>query len=259
MNIDNSIAAIVTGGASGLGAATARALAGLGIQVGLFDIDEHEGRTLADEIGGFFVRVDVSSDQSVATGFEAARAENGQERILVNCAGTAIAQKTAFRNRESGAIGFHDMQSFERILSINLLGTFRCSAISAAGMMTLQPIDGERGCIVNTASIAAEDGQVGQTAYSASKGGIVGMTLPMARDLAREKIRVNTILPGVFSTPLVEANPQGVKDSLAAQIPHPSRFGLPAEFASMVIELCRNAYMNGASLRLDAGIRMPPR
>jgi NAD(P)-dependent dehydrogenase (short-subunit alcohol dehydrogenase family) len=259
MDIDSRTAAIVTGGASGLGAATAKALTALGARVAIFDIDETAGRKLATELGCVFVAVDVMSDESVAAGFESARAENGQERILVNCAGTAIAQKTAFRDRESGAIRHHDMRAFERILAINLLGTFRCCAMPAAGMMSLDSVDGERGAIVNTSSIAAEDGQVGQTAYSASKGGIVGLTLPMARDLAREHIRVNTILPGVFGTPLVEANPQTVKDSLAAQIPHPSRFGRPAEFASMAIELCRNAYMNGATVRLDAGIRMPPR
>ena len=234
-------------------------LAGLGAKVAIFDLDETRGERVAAELGATYVCVDVTADDDVAAGLATARSANGQERILVNCAGTAVAQKTAFRNRETGEIGFHDLASFERILAINLLGTFRCCAMSAAGMMTLDAVDGEVGCIVNTSSIAAEDGQVGQTAYSASKGGIVGLTLPMARDLAKEQIRINAILPGVFSTPLVEANPEPVKQSLAAGIPHPSRFGRPDEFASLVVELCRNGYMNGETIRLDAAIRMQPR
>lgn len=259
MQIDKKIAAVVTGGVSGLGESVVRALAACGARVSIFDINADSGPALAEELGATFVRVDVSSDDSVEEGFAAARAANGQERILVNCAGTAVAQKTAFRNRETGEAGFHDMTTFSRILSINLLGTFRCSAMAAAGMLSLDAIGDEVGCIVQTSSIAAEDGQIGQTAYAASKAGIAGLTLPMARDLSRDRIRVNTILPGIFRTPLVEANPPEVNASLAAQIPHPSRLGQPEEFASLVLEVCRNAYLNGATLRLDAGIRMPPR
>ena len=235
MNIDDSIAAVVTGGASGLGESVVRALAATGARVAVFDVNAELGASIANELGVAFCEVDVSSDESVEKGFRAARAANGQERILVNCAGTAVARKTAFRDRETGAPNFHDLASFSRILSINLIGTFRCSAIAAAGMMTLSPLEDETGCIIQTSSIAAEDGQVGQAAYAASKAGIAGMTLPMARDLAREKIRVNTILPGVFSTPLVNANPDSVNAALASQIPHPARFGRPGEFASLVL------------------------
>lgn len=259
MRIDETIAAVVTGGASGLGEAVVRALAASGVRVAIFDINASLGTSLAEELGITFAEVDVSSDASVAEGFRRAREANGQERILVNCAGTAVAQKTAFRDRDTGQPDAHDMDSFARIVSINLVGTFRCSALAAAGMLTLEPLGDETGCIVQTASIAAEDGQVGQAAYAASKAGIAGMTLPMARDLARNGIRVNTILPGVFDTPLVKANPEAVNASLAAQIPNPSRFGRPSEFASLVLEICRNGYLNGATLRLDAAIRMPPR
>ncbi len=259
MKIDTSTTAIVTGGASGLGAATVRALVAAGARVTILDIDEHGGRSLADETGAGFEPVDVTSPEAIAAAFERARQANGQERILVNCAGTAVARKTASRHRETGEIRAHDIDSFRRIIDINLIGTFYCSAVSAAGMMTLEVEGDEVGCIVNTASIAAEDGQIGQVAYAASKAGIVGLTLPMARDLASERIRVNTVLPGVFRTPLVEANPAAVNESLARLIPHPTRFGDPGEFASLVLEICRNAYVNGAVYRLDAGIRMPPK
>ncbi len=259
MKLDSEIAAIVTGGASGLGAATARTLASHGVRVGIFDLDAAAGEALAEEIGGGFAKVDVTSGEAVAAAFASLRERHGQERILVNCAGTAVAAKTAFRDRETGTPGFHPLADFSRIVDINLVGSFRCAAMSAAGMLSLAPLAGERGVIVHTSSIAAEDGQVGQTAYAASKAGIVGMTLPMARDLARDGIRVNTILPGIFETPLVAANPAKVNESLAAQIPNPSRFGSPHEFASLVLEVVRNAYLNAAVVRLDAAIRMPPR
>lgn len=259
MELDSRITAIVTGGASGLGAATVRLLAAHGVRVGIFDIDVESGEALAREVGGGFAQVDVTSDDAVAAAFAQLRALNGQERILVNCAGTAVARKTASRNRDTGEPAFHPLADFSRIVDINLVGSFRCAAMSAAGMLSLEPLAGERGVIVNTSSIAAEDGQVGQTAYAASKAGIVGMTLPMARDLARDGIRVNTILPGVFETPLVAANPPKVNEALAAQIPNPSRFGDPDEFASLVLEIARNVYLNAAAIRLDAAIRMPPR
>src|SRR4051812_37279329 len=204
MKLGNDIAAVVTGGASGLGAATARALAAKGVKVAIFDLQAEKGEALASEIGGVFCEVNVTSDESVDAGFAKARAAHGQERILVNCAGTGNAIKTASRSKEDGSIKHFPLDAFNWLIQINLIGTFRCIAKAAAGMLTLDPMeDGERGAIVNTASVAAEDGQMGQAAYSASKGGVVGMTLPIARDLAGEGIRVNTILPGIFDTPLM--------------------------------------------------------
>ena len=253
-------AAIVTGGASGLGEATARALAAEGVKVALFDLNEEVGSKVAAELGGTFGAGDVTNESSVDAGFEKARAAHGQERILVNCAGTGNAIKTASRDRATGAAKHFPLNSFEKIIQINLIGTFRCVAKSAAGMLSLDPLeDGERGAIVNTASVAAEDGQVGQAAYSASKGGVVGMTLPIARDLMSEGIRINTILPGIFNTPLMNAAPDEVKNALAASVPFPKRLGLPAEYASLALEMCRNSYFNGEDVRLDGAIRMAPR
>ena len=184
MKLDSSVAAVVTGGASGLGAATSRALAAHGVKVAIFDFNEEKGEAIAKEIGGVFCKVDVTSDEQVDAGFAKARAAHGQERILVNCAGTGNAMKTASRSKEDGSIKHFSLAAFDWLIQINLVGTFRCVAKSAAGMLTLEPgEDGERGAIVMTASVAAEDGQIGQAAYSASKGGVVGMTLPIARDL----------------------------------------------------------------------------
>ncbi|RMB55229.1 NAD(P)-dependent dehydrogenase (short-subunit alcohol dehydrogenase family) [Sphingomonas sp. PP-CE-3A-406] len=259
MDLANS-AAVVTGGASGLGAATARALAAKGVKVAIFDLQADKGEALADEIGGVFCKVDVTSDDSVDTGFEAARAAHGQERILVNCAGTGNAAKTAGRSKQDGSIKHFPLDAFDRIIQINLVGTFRCLAKSAAGMLTLEPgEDGERGAIVNTASAAAEDGQMGQAAYSASKAGVVGMTLPIARDLMSEGIRVNTILPGIFDTPLLAAAPQQVRDALAASVPFPKRLGRPEEFAALALTMIECGYFNGEDVRLDGAIRMAPR
>jgi NAD(P)-dependent dehydrogenase (short-subunit alcohol dehydrogenase family) len=253
-------AAVVTGGASGLGEATARALAAEGVKVAIFDRDESKGPAVAESIGGVFCKVDVTSDESVDAGFAKARAAHGQERILINCAGTGNAAKTASRSRETGEIKHFPLDAFNMIIQINLVGTFRCVAKSAAGMLTLDPMeDGERGAIVNTASVAAEDGQMGQAAYSASKGGVVGMTLPIARDLMSEGIRVNTILPGIFNTPLMNNAPQNVKDALAASVPFPKRLGNPTEYASLAVEMCRNSYFNGEDVRIDGAIRMAPR
>ncbi|WP_448502800.1 SDR family NAD(P)-dependent oxidoreductase [Sphingomonas sp.] len=253
----NGISAVVTGGASGLGAATARALAAAGAKVAIFDLQAEKGRAVAAEINGIFCEVNVTSDDSVDAGFAKAREANGQERVLVNCAGVGNAMKTASRSKEDGSIKFFPSQAFEWVVQINLIGTFRCIARSAAGMLTLDPLpDGERGAIVNTASVAAEDGQMGQAAYSASKGGVVGMTLPIARDLSGEGIRVNTILPGIFETPLMMGAPQNVKDALAASVPFPKRLGDPAEYASLALELLRNPYLNGEDIRLDGAIRM---
>lgn len=260
MKLDKSIAAVVTGGASGLGAAVARALAARGARVAIFDLQKDKGEALAAEIGGLFCAVDVTSEESVETGFSAARIAHGQERVLVNCAGTGSAAKTASRAKEDGSIRHFPLDVFDRVIQINLVGTFRCIARSAAGMLTLAPLeDGERGAIVNTASVAAEDGQMGQAAYSASKGGVVGMTLPIARDLMSEGIRVNTILPGIFDTPLLAAAPQNVKDALAAAVPFPRRLGMPAEYATLALCMIETTYFNGEDVRLDGAIRMAPR
>ena len=259
MDLANS-AAVVTGGASGLGAATARALAAKGVKVAIFDLQADKGEALAGEIGGVFCKVDVTSDDSVDAGFAAARAAHGQERILVNCAGTGNAAKTAGRSKQDGSIKHFPLDAFDRIIQINLVGTFRCLAKSAAGMLTLEPgEDGERGAIVNTASAAAEDGQMGQAAYSASKAGVVGMTLPIARDLMSEGVRVNTILPGIFDTPLLAAAPQQVRDALAASVPFPKRLGRPEEFAALALTMIECGYFNGEDVRLDGAIRMAPR
>ncbi|WP_373489081.1 SDR family NAD(P)-dependent oxidoreductase [Blastomonas sp.] len=260
MKLDSTISAIVTGGASGLGAATARALAAKGVKVAIFDLQEEKGTALADEIGGVFCEVNVTDDASVDAGFEKARAAIGQERILVNCAGTGNAIKTASRSKQDGSIKHFPLDAFNWIIQINLVGTFRCIAKSAAGMMALDPLpDGDRGAIVNTASVAAEDGQIGQAAYSASKGGVVGMTLPIARDLASENIRVNTILPGIFNTPLLAAAPDAVKDALGASVPYPKRLGNPDEYAQLALTMIECGYFNGEDVRLDGAIRMAPR
>ena len=265
MKLDNTVAAVVTGGASGLGAATARALAAKGVKVAIFDLQKEKGEALAAEIGGTFCEVNVTSDESVDAGFAKARGAHGQERVLVNCAGTGNAVKTASRSKTDGSIKHFPLEAFNWLIQINLVGTFRCIAKSAAGMFTLEPLkdengeDGERGAIVNTASVAAEDGQMGQAAYSASKGGVVGMTLPIARDLMSEGIRVNTILPGIFETPLMQGAPQNVKDALAASVPFPKRLGIPSEYAQLALTMIECGYFNGEDVRLDGAIRMAPR
>ena len=261
MLLNSSLSAVITGGASGLGAATARALAAHGVKIALFDMNADKGEALAKELGGVFCKVNVTSDADVDAGFAKARAAIGQERILINCAGTGNAFKTAGRDKTSGEIKHFPLDAFNMIIQINLIGTFRCLAKSAAGMMSLPPLDqhGERGVIINTASVAAEDGQMGQAAYSASKAGVVGMTLPIARDLMSEGIRVNTILPGIFDTPLMQGAPENVKAALAASVPFPKRLGAPDEYASLAVEMCRNSYFNGEDVRLDGAIRMAPR
>lgn len=260
MKIDG-VAAIVTGAASGLGEATAIAIAAKGARVAVFDLNEDLGRAVANRIGGTFVRADVTDEASIEQAFAEARRAHGQERILVNCAGIASGEKTASRDRDTGAAVHHRLASFERTVRVNLLGTFACVARSAAGMMTLDPQEatGERGVIVNTASVAAEDGQIGQAAYAASKAGVKGMTLPIARDLMGEAIRVNVILPGILGTPMLMGLPQQVQDSLAATVPFPKRLGLPEEYADLAAFLIENGYMNGASVRLDGALRMAPR
>jgi NAD(P)-dependent dehydrogenase (short-subunit alcohol dehydrogenase family) len=260
MKLSSRISAVITGAASGLGAATARRLTAHGVRVALFDLNEASGEALAAELGGVFCKVDVTSEEQVDAGFAKARAVIGQERILVNCAGTGNAIKTASRDKSTGAIVSFPTADFDRIVQINLVGTFRCTAKSAAGMMTLPVLDdGERGAIVNTASVAAQDGQIGQASYSASKAGIVGMTLPIARDLMGEGIRVNTILPGIFDTPLLARLPEHVKSALAASVPFPKRLGRPDEYAALAEFMITTGYVNGESVRLDGAIRMAPR
>ena len=254
------ISAVVTGAASGLGEATARALAAGGAKVAIFDRDADKGEKIAQELGGIFCDVDVTSDDKVAAAFAKAREAHGQERVLVNCAGVANAAKTVGRDKETKAPRLYPIQQFELAIQINLIGSFRCIAHSAFGMVGLEPLaDGERGAIVNTASVAAEDGQIGQAAYSASKGGVLAMALPIARDLMNDGIRVNTILPGVFKTPMVAMMPPQVQDALGAQVPFPKRLGTAEEYARLALFLIENPYMNAASVRLDGGIRMAPR
>ena len=258
--IIDGVAAVVTGAASGLGEATARELARRGAKVAVFDRDAEKGERVAAEIGGIFCEADVTSEEKIAGAFARARDSHGQERVLVNCAGVANAAKTVGRDKQTGEIRFYPMQQFELAIAINLIGTFRCIAHSAAGMVTLDPVDeGERGCIVNTASVAAQDGQIGQAAYSASKGGVLAMALPIARDLMNEGIRVNTILPGVFKTPMVAMMPPNVQEALGAQVPFPKRLGRPEEYAQLACFIVEASYMNAESVRLDGGIRMAPR
>ena len=260
MKLDSTVSAVVTGGSSGLGEATARALAAKGVKVAIFDMQAAKGEAVAADIGGIFCEVNVTSEESVDAGFAKARAAHGQERVLVCCAGTGNAMKTASRSKEDGSIKHFSLEAFNWLIQINLVGTFRCVAKSAAGMLTLEPgEDGERGAMVMTASVAAEDGQIGQAAYSASKGGVVGMTLPIARDLMGEGIRINTILPGIFNTPLMNAAPPQVKEALAASVPFPKRLGLAPEYAHLAMAMIENGYFNGEDVRLDGAIRMAPR
>lgn len=260
MKLDKSISAVITGGASGLGAATARLLASHGVKVALFDLNEEQGEAVAKEIGGIFCKVNVTSTPEVDAGFAKARAAIGQERILVNCAGVGGSHKTVARDKQTGEIKEYPLDNFERIININLIGTFRCITKSAAGMVKLPVMaDGDRGVIINTASVAAEDGQIGQVAYTASKAGVVGMTLTIARDLSSEAIRVNTILPGIFDTPLLARAPENVKQSLAASVPFPKRLGRPEEYAQVAHTMITCGYFNGEDVRLDGAIRMAPR
>ena len=260
MELNSSVAAVVTGGASGLGEATVRALASHGVKVAIFDMNEQKGEAVAKDVGGVFCKCNVTSEEDVDAAFAKAREAHGQERILINCAGTGNAIKTASRDKQTGETKHFPLDWFNNIIQINLVGTFRCIAKSAAGMLTLDMLqDGERGAIVNTASVAAQDGQMGQAAYTASKAGIVGMTLPIARDLMSEGIRVNTILPGIFDTPLLQGAPDNVKAALAASVPFPKRLGKPAEYATLAELMITNGYFNGESVRLDGAIRMAPR
>lgn len=247
--------AIVTGGASGLGAATVKALAANGLKVAVFDLNEEKGNALAAEVDGIFCNVDVSDPDSVKAGMDKVVSEVGAPRVLVNCAGIGPAAKTVSRGAP------HDFALFDKTVRINLIGSFNCASQAAAHMVASDPMapDGARGVIINTASVAAYDGQVGQIAYSASKGGIVGMTLPMARDLADKGVRVCSVAPGLFLTPLLESLPEDVQTSLGAQVPFPSRLGHPAEFGKLVCSIIDNPMLNGEVIRLDGAIRMAPR
>jgi NAD(P)-dependent dehydrogenase (short-subunit alcohol dehydrogenase family) len=260
VNIDHSIAAVVTGGASGLGEASARALAAKGAKVAIFDLNEERGEAVAKDIGGTFCKVDVSDEGSVDAGFASARAAHGQERVLVCCAGIGTIGKAVRRDRETGEISHLPVDLFMKTIQVNLLGTFQCVAKAAAGMMTLGGLeDGERGAMVVTSSVAADDGQIGQVAYAASKAAVKGMTLPIARDFMQEGIRINAIQPGIFATPLLAGLPEKAQESLAAAVPFPKRLGKPEEYAKLVLMMVETGYFNGESVRLDGAIRMPPK
>jgi NAD(P)-dependent dehydrogenase (short-subunit alcohol dehydrogenase family) len=253
MKIEGS-SAIVVGGASGLGEATVRTLHGQGALVTIADVNAEKGAALASELGLEFVPCDVREETQVQEAVEKAAAADGGLRISVCCAGTGWAQKVA------GSKGPHPLLPFETIISINLIGTFNVLRFASAAMIPNEPLeDGERGVCVNTASIAAFDGQVGQIAYSASKGGVVAMTLPAARDLAQYGIRVNTIAPGLFDTPLLAALPEEARQKLGEGVPFPRRLGQPAEYAQLACQIVENRMLNGETIRLDGALRMPPR
>jgi NAD(P)-dependent dehydrogenase (short-subunit alcohol dehydrogenase family) len=245
--------ALVSGGASGLGEATVRALHERGAHVTIADVNVEKGEALAGELGLEFLACDVREEDQVQRAVEQAAGNEGL-RIAVSCAGTGWAQKVA------GSKGPHPLMPFETILAINLIGTFNLLRHAATAMIAAEPLaDGERGVCVNTASIAAFDGQIGQIAYSASKGGVVGMTLPAARDLAQHGIRVNTIAPGLFDTPLLAALPEEARQKLGEGVPFPARLGRPAEYGQLVCQIVENAMLNGETIRLDGALRMPPR
>ncbi|AMK26517.1 SDR family NAD(P)-dependent oxidoreductase (plasmid) [Sphingobium sp. SJ10-10] len=248
------VSAIVTGGASGLGGATAKLLAGRGAKVAIFDLNEEIGSATAQALGGLFCKVNVTDEASVIAGIEEAEAAHGVARILVNCAGIAPAIKTVGRDNAP-----HPIDAFRKAVEINLIGTFIVISKFATKLAAADPVGEERGVIINTASVAAYDGQVGQAAYASSKGGVVGMTLPVARDLAQHKIRVMTIAPGTFLTPMLMGLPQAAQDSLGTQVPHPSRLGKPEEYAQLVESIIANPMLNGEVIRLDGAIRMAPR
>jgi NAD(P)-dependent dehydrogenase (short-subunit alcohol dehydrogenase family) len=251
------VAAVVSGGASGLGEATVRELAARGAAVTVLDLNEDRGRALAEELGGHttFVRTDVTDEASVRAAIEEATGKDRPLRIAVNCAGIGLAQRTLSRDNSP-----HDLDGFVRTVMVNLVGTFNVLRLAAAAMAATEPgEDGERGVVVNTASIAAFDGQIGQIAYSASKGGIVGMTLPAARDLSSVGVRVCTIAPGLVDTPLLGSLPEDARQALAAGIPFPKRLGRPADFAELALDIVEHGYLNGEVIRMDGALRMAPR
>jgi NAD(P)-dependent dehydrogenase (short-subunit alcohol dehydrogenase family) len=261
MKLDSSTAAIVTGGASGLGEATARMLAAQGVKVAIFDLNAERGEAVAREIGGVFARCDVADEASVDLSIAVARNAHGVERVLVNCAGIGPARRTVSRKKDTNELVAHDVAFFARVVAINLVGTFTMIAKSAVAMAGLDPVtaDGGRGVIVNTASVAATDGQIGQIAYAASKGGVLGLTLPAARDLAGNGVRVNTIMPGLFETPMFQGVSPEFRKALESSVPFPSRLGRPDEYAHMVKAIIENDMMNGFAIRLDGAVRLAPK
>jgi NAD(P)-dependent dehydrogenase (short-subunit alcohol dehydrogenase family) len=264
MKIDNSIAAVVTGGASGLGRASAQALAGAGVKVAIFDTNEEAGEAFAKDIGGIFCNVDIMSEDSVEAGFAKARAAHGQERVTVHCAVVAGGGKTVGFDKTTGGYKRAPTAGIEKAALGIFVASYRVASISALGMANADPLndDGERGCIILTSSAASQDGQIGQVAYGGGKGAVNAMVLPMARDLMDLGIRVNAILPGTFATPpmlSVKDHAPAVFAGLEASVPFPKRLGRPDEFGSLVMELARNTYFNGQLIRLDGAIRMPPK
>lgn len=259
--VQGQTAAVVTGAASGLGRATAYALAGAGAKVAVFDINEEAGRAVADDVGGLFCKVNILDEESAVEGFMKAREAHGQERILVHCAMAAKGGKTVGRDRDTGGWKRLSTEDYAFAAQGILVASYRMASLSALGMVEhLEPLeDGERGVITLTASVAAQDAQVGQVAYGSCKAGVNGLVLPMARDLMNEGIRVNSIMPGIMATPPMLGVPEKVLNVLSASVPFPKRLGRPEEFGSLVLELVRNTYFNGQSIRLDGAIRMPPR
>jgi NAD(P)-dependent dehydrogenase (short-subunit alcohol dehydrogenase family) len=252
MNINGQVA-VVTGGASGLGEATARAFAAAGAKVAIADLNKERGEKVASEIGGRFYSVDVASAESAEAFFAQLAQDMGTPRVLVNCAGIGVAKRMVGRD------GPVPLAEFSRVININLIGSFNMMRLAAAAMTKADPIGEERGVIISTASVAGLEGQIGQTAYSASKGGIIALTLPAARELAQFGVRVNAIAPGLFLTPLLAELPQEAQDSLAASIPNPPRLGAPQEFAALAMHMVENGYLNGELVRLDGALRMAPR
>jgi len=251
--MDFNVPALITGGASGLGASTARALAARGAKVALLDVYLDAAQTLAAELGGVGIKCDVTSGESAEAAIAAAAAAHGPARILVNCAGIGTAARTVSKK------GPFPLDVFSRVIQVNLIGTFNMIRLAATAMSELNVLGEERGVIINTASVAAYEGQIGQAAYSASKGGVVGMTLPIARDLAQFGIRVMTIAPGLFLTPMLQGLPEDAQRSLGAQVPFPSRLGNPTEYAALAAHIVENPMLNGETIRLDGAIRMAPR
>jgi NAD(P)-dependent dehydrogenase (short-subunit alcohol dehydrogenase family) len=252
MQLDD-VAVVITGGGSGLGAATARAMAAKGARVAVLDVSKEKAEELAAEIKGVALVADVTAEHAVKEALELAETKHGPARILVNCAGIGVAIRTVSKN------GPHPLDAFTRVINVNLIGSFNVLRLMATRLAACEPIGEERGVIINTASVAAFDGQIGQAAYSASKGGIVSMTLPIARDLAQNLIRVNTIAPGLFLTPMLLGLSEEARRSLAAQVPHPVRLGDPKEYAALAVHIVENPMLNGETIRLDGAIRMAPR
>ena len=252
MRLDG-VAAIVTGGGSGLGRATAEALAARGAKVAVFDLNLKAAEEVAKATRGLALAGDVADEAAAGGAIAKAAAAQGPARVLVNCAGVGVARRVVGRE------GPHSLAEFEKVIRVNLIGTFNMIRLAAAEMAKLEPIDGERGVVISTASIAAFDGQIGQAAYSASKGGVAAITLPIAREFAQFGIRVNTIAPGVFMTPMMAGLPQPAQDSLGASVPFPARLGKPAEYAALAVHIIENGYINGETIRIDGALRMGPK